>query len=107
VHYLGDEEVAVPFPHRNAKGESIAPFIRTAPSYLNTLRESVKAHPPSTVYKREVATVASRVEPAHIATCAPRNTKQLRNLHHHALHINRLSHDDKWNIHTLAYDLHG
>ena len=107
VHYLGDENMVIHFPHRSSKEELQTPFIRTAPSYLNSLREKVQGQQPSRIYKEEVATVLSRVGPEYVPTAAPRNMKQLRNLRHHSLQNFRLSSDDIFNVHQIAYDLNG
>ena len=46
-------------------------------------------------------------EPELVPVTTPRNMKQLRNLHHKQLQLSRISHDDMYNLHEIAYDIPG
>ena len=104
IHYLGDENVAVSFPHGNDK-HSAKPFTRTCPSYLHSCKELVSKDKAHIVYKNEVA--AMRTEANLVPVQTPRNTKQLRNLRFQQLQQTRLSQDALYNLHEIAYDLPG
>ena len=57
------------------------------------------------VYKREVASI--QCDPAHVVVKSPRNLKQLRNLRYGNLQNLRISRDDLFNMHEIAYDIPG
>ena len=57
------------------------------------------------VYKKEVASMQG--EPELVPVTTPRNMKQLRNHHHKQLQLSRISHDDMYNLHEIAYDIPG
>ena len=45
-------------------------------------------------------------EPELVPVTTPRNMKQLRNHHHKQLvQLSRISHDDMYNLHEIAYDI--
>ena len=46
-------------------------------------------------------------EPELVPVTTPRNMKQLRNLYHKQLQLSRISHDDMYNLHEIAYDIPG
>jgi len=46
-------------------------------------------------------------EPELVPVTTPHNMKQLRNLHHKKLQLSRISHDDMYNLHEIAYDIPG
>jgi len=48
-----------------------------------------------------------QVEPELVPVTTPRSTKQLRNLHHKQLQLSRISHDDMYNLHEIAYGISG
>ena len=57
------------------------------------------------LYKKEVASMQG--EPELVPVTTPRNMKELRNLHHKQLQLSRISHDDMYNLHEIAYDFPG
>ena len=101
IHYVGDESVAVDFPHGNSKsGNHI--YRRTCPSTLNQLVSIPDL--PSNVYKKVVSSCSSQLPSSHL----PRNTRQVINLQQKERQKVRLSsHDALYNVHELAYDLDG
>ena len=105
VHYIGDEGAAKEFPHRGAKQQTDKPFVRTCPSYLKTCEEMCKNEKANVVYKKEVASM--KCKPEHVAIQTPRNMQQLRNLRQKQLHQSRISKDDLYNLHEIAYDIPG
>ena len=48
-----------------------------------------------------------KCKPEHVAIQAPRNMKQLHNLRQKQLHQSRISKDDLYNLHEIAYDIPG
>ena len=44
-------------------------------------------------------------EPELVPVTTLHNMKQLRNLHHKQLQLSRISHDDMYNLHEIAYDI--
>ena len=52
IHYIGDENIAVNFPHGNSKGEEI--FHRTYPSVMSRLASSTTHDLPGNIYKKEL-----------------------------------------------------
>lgn len=104
IHYLGDEKLAVGFPHGNDK-RSAKNFTRTCPSYLSICKGLVANDKANSVYKKEVAAINcnSNIVPVH----TPRNMKQLRNLRFKQLAQSRLSQDALYNLHEIAYDIPG
>ena len=89
IHYVGDESVAVDFPHGTSKsGNHI--YRRTCPSTLNQLVSFVSS-------------CSSQLPSSHL----PRNTRQVINLQQKERQKVRLSHDALYNVHELAYDLDG
>ena len=105
VHYIGDEGAAKDFPHRGAIQQPDKPFVRTCPLYLKACEEMCKNEKANVVYKKEVASM--KCKPEHVAIQAPRNMKQLRNLQQKQLHQSRISKDDLYNLHEIAYDTPG
>lgn len=99
VHYLGDEDIAVDFPHGNAL-HKMQPHFRTCPSVLNSLRKSTDF--PGNVYKKAIASSNAQ---SFDLTRNPRNTKQISNLQQSERQKSRLTHDALYNLHELAYDI--
>ena len=100
IHYVGDESVAVDFPHGNSKSGNHA-YCRTCPSTLNQLASDPDL--PSNVYKKVVSSCSSQLPSSYL----PRNTRQVINLQQKERQKVRLSHDALYNTHELAYDLDG
>jgi len=101
VHYLGNEELSVDFPHGNSTSNTRV-FTRTAPSVLRNIKD-IKDKEPSVVYKNlqtesAVPNVLQRV-------LKPRDMKQVRNAQHNVRQQSRISKDTLYNIHELAYHL--
>lgn len=105
VHYLGDEMIAIDFPHGNSKRSTVPqpPHVRTCPSVLKTIAKSDKV--PSNVYKKAIA--ENNCAPAYQPILNPRNTKQVANVQANQRKKFRLTHDALFNIHELANDLDG
>ena len=80
-------------------------FVRTCPSTFNKLAKDCKTSKTSVVYKKEVAEVncLSEQVPSHM----PRDLKQLQNLRFKHLNESRISRDDLYNLHEIAYDTTG
>lgn len=100
VHYVGNEKIAVDFPHQNSNKNK--PFVRTCPSYLEKCEALVEKKKANVVYKQEVASMKCDPKLAPVQT--PRNVKQLRNLRFKRLNKSRISHDAFYNLHEIAYD---
>lgn len=103
IHYIGNEECVSKFPHRNANTST--PFVRTCPSYLKKCAAECKEKKANVVYKKEISQMTC--QPEHVPTHTPRNMKQLRNLRFKHLHQTRISKDELYNLHEIAYDTPG
>ena len=101
VHYIGDEKVAVDFAHRSKKRKDVT-FIRTCPSALQKFKTMCQNDTANAVYKKEIGSAG-----CNLACTKPRNLKQLRNIRYQQLHLMRISKDDLYNIHEIAYDVSG
>ena len=101
IHYIGDERAMSHFPHRNAK-YSTSPFIRSCPSHIKKWEEKCQVNKANVVYKKEVAQASC--QPEHVPVCIPRNLQQLRSIRHRRLNRQRISSDELYNLHELAYD---
>ncbi len=97
IHYIGDEKVAVSFPHGNEKNNCERPYTRTCPSVLRNLETSSSSNPPSKVYKAAVTNVPA--SSAHLAVLQPRNYKQVENYRRKYLQNQRISHDSLYSLH--------
>ena len=104
IHYIGDHSAISKFPHRNSKKGSTA-FVRTCPSTFNKLAKVCKTNKASVVYKKEVAEANCLSE--QVPTHMPRDLKQLQNLRFKHLSHSRISRDDLYNLHEIAYDTKG
>jgi len=98
LHYLGDEEIVVDFPHGNSNHQQ--PYFRTCPSVLDSLRKSTDF--PANAYKKAVASSQNCDQSMKLK---PRNTKQISNLQQSERQKSRLTHDALYNLHELAYDI--
>ena len=105
IHYLGNEKVAIPFCHRNAKGYPSASFVRTCPSTLKIMKGQCIHNTASVVYKKKISSVDCL--PEFVPTQKPRDMKQLRNLRYKHLHSTKISKDDIYNLHEIEYDIAG
>ena len=105
IHYLGDETTTVDFCHGNSKRTKHQPFIRTCPSQMKKFKELTVTNKANVVYKREIASLNCDAE--QVPVKAPRNMHQLRNIRYRQLHRLRLSRDDLYNLHEIAFDIPG
>ena len=101
LHYLGDESIAVSFPHGNSKRNHH--HFRTCPSVL--AKNDDLGDLPGNVYKSSVA--RNNCPPKYQPILQPRNLKQIKNVQQGKRQKWRLSHDLLYNLHELAYDLSG
>lgn len=101
LHYLGDESIAVDYPHGNSNN-SIHNYQRTCPSVLQQLRSAPDL--PGNIYKKFISENAISTVPPSLL---PRNTRQVINLQHNEHQQSRLSHDALYNLHELSLDLSG
>ena len=105
IHYLGDESIAVNFPHGNSKGDNDQVFHRTYPSVLADLTSIQDL--PSNVYKNAISKPPKDCPPALQPAYMPRNLRQIKNLQYKERQKSILTHDALYNLHELAYDLDG
>ena len=105
IHYLGDESIATTYPHGNNIHHPESTFIRTCPSTMSALGASLKTEKASVLYKKSVASM--NTSPELVPVVVPRNMQQLRSMRHRVLQKSRISHDEIFNIHELAYDMPG
>ena len=100
IHYIGDESVAINFPHGHSKSENRI-FHRTCPSVLTKLASVPDL--PANVYKNSIS--SSACAPEFQSSHLPRNSRQVINLQQKERQKSRLTHDALYNLHELAYDL--
>ena len=72
---------------------------------MQKISKECKAHQANAVYKPELSQAS--VRDSQDPTVLPRNLKQLQNLHFKHLKESRLSRDDLYNLHEIAYDIDG
>ena len=77
-------------------------FVRTCPSTMKEISKDCKLHKANVVYKQEVSQAS--ITGNQVPTVLPRNLKQLQNLRFKHLSESRLSRDDLYNLHEIAYD---
>ena len=94
VHYLGDEKLSVPFPHRTKKDQNGNVYKREVPSKLHTFMGMCSVKNAHSAYKEAVSTGLE-----------PRNKKQFRNLKDFLNKNRRIGLDEIYNVHTLAVEL--
>lgn len=99
IHYLGDETVAVDYPHGNAKTLTTAHQM-TAPSVLHSLK--MMDGTASAIYKKKGAT-GHHTRPGH-AMLLPKNMKQIYNAQYCTRQKMRMTRDALYNLHEMAYD---
>ena len=105
IQYIGDDSLAVDQPHGNTSLDATRPYIRTCPSVLRQIKTSDPAECPSTFYKRAIS--MSRCHSTLTPVLNPRNIKQVANHKTSERQRFRISHDELYNIHEIAYDLTG
>ena len=101
VHYIGDESVAVDFPHGNSK-DSDSKYVRTMPSVLKHIESRCDKEKPSVIYRSEV-TKSSPI--SHMSTLQPRNIKQVENIRHKVIQEKRITYDSLYNLAEIAADM--
>jgi hypothetical protein len=101
IHYIGDESIAVQYPHGNSHNK--ATFHRTYPSVIKKLALATSHEMPGNVYKKAISTADCPVN--YQPHCVPRNLQQVSSIQHHERQKNRLTHDAIYNLHELSYDL--
>ncbi len=106
IHYVGDESIAVDFPHGNSKEDNSHVFKRTCPSVLTTLSTNTK-NSPSSLYKSAISNPPTECPPTLQSMYMPRNLRQIKNIQYKARQKCRLTHDAIYNLHEIAYDLDG
>ncbi len=105
IQYLGNDLKAIDYLHGNCKAENPKPYIRTCPSVIEEIKGSDPSEYASAFYKKSLSTASC------LSTSNPalqlRNRRQVVN--HKSLERQkiRLSHDELYNIHEIAYDLDG
>ena len=101
MQYIGQSDVAVPYPHGNCVSGD-RDYVRSCPSLLSQLKTDVRHSAPSNVYKSATGnSTPGNIQPV----LAPRNTKQVQNAAYVESQKTRLSHDALYNLMELAYDL--
>lgn len=105
VHYLGDQSAAIDFCHQNSTKPSSHNFVRTLPSKMREFEKACATDHANIVYKKEVGSLDC--PPESVPVTIPRDMKQLRNMRYKQLQRFRLSRDDLYNIHEIAYDISG
>ena len=98
IHYLGDESIAVDFPHGNSKYNHV--FKRTCPSVLKELSTNT-GNSPSIVYKSAISNppeCSSTLQSIYM----PRNLRQIKNIQFKERQRSRLTHDAMYNLHEIA-----
>ena len=105
IQYIGDDSLAVDQPHGNTSAEAAKPYIRTCPSVLKEIKSSDPAECPSKFYKRVISMLQCHSTLTPVLN--PRNIKQVVNHKTIERQRFRVSHDELYNIHEIAYDLTG
>ena len=77
VHYLGDENMAVQFPHGNTKHNKDRGYVQTCPSVLRKAEKRSMTEQPSKIYKSEIT---QPVSTPYLSIMQPRNSKQVENI---------------------------
>ncbi len=106
IHYVGDESIAVGFPHGNSREDNSHEFKCTCPSVLTTLSTNTK-NSPSSLYKSAISNPPTECPPTLQSMYMPRNLRQIKNIQYKERQKCRLTHDAIYNLHEIAYDLDG
>ena len=105
IQYTGDDTDVEDYPHGNAIDSATRNYIRTCPSVLQEIKSSSQAECPSSFYKKKIST--SKCHSTLNPVLNPRNVKQVANHKSIERQKFRVSHDELYNIHEMAYDLSG
>ena len=101
VHYISNHNIAVDFPHRNAK-DCDSTYVRTLPSALKRIEARCDTEKPSAIYRTEVTKPTSV---SYMCVSQPRNIKQIKNMRHKVLQNKRITHDGLYNLVEIAEDM--
>lgn len=101
IHYLGDEKIAIDFPHKN-RSHSEKVHIRTCPSVIEKLKKSCTHETAAAVYRKLVADIPPST---HIAVLQPKDTRQVKNIKSQQQRMLKLTHDTLCNLHEIAADI--
>ena len=102
VHYLGNENIAIAFPHGNSKQNTRKAYVRTCPSVMEKMKTECNLSTAKKVYHKNIMTDHL---PSYQSVFQPRNYQQVENLRNQYLQQKRISHDSLFNVHELAIDL--
>ena len=103
IHYLGDEAVAVDFPHGNTSHvQSRKVHVRTCPSVIKDLKESCAHDTAAIIYRKFVADIPPS---SHTAVLQPKDTRQVKNIKSQQQRMLKLTHDSLYNLHEIAVDM--
>lgn len=100
IHYLGDESIAVNFPHVNSNGYNDQVLHRTCPPVLADLT-SIQEFP-SNVYKNAISKPPKDCPPALQLAYMPRNLRLIKNMQYKECQKSRLTHNALYNLQELA-----
>ena len=78
VHYLGDENMAVHFPHGNTKHNKDHGYVWTSPSVLRKAEKRSMTEQPPKIYKSEIT---QPVSTPYLSIMQPCNSKQVENIY--------------------------
>ena len=98
IQYIGDELLAVDYPHGNASTEATRPYVQTCPSVLRQIKASNLTGCPSTYCKKAIST--SQCHSTLSPVLNPRDIKQVANHKTIERQRFRISHDDLYNMAT-------
>lgn len=97
IHYIGDETVAAAFTHRN-RTKFMVSHVRACPSYLAKCAKQCETMKPGSLYKEEIS-------PHSTESLDTELQWNLKNLHVKFLSENRVSKDEFYNLHEIAFDI--
>ncbi len=104
IHYMGDETAYVPHKHGNAKTNRT--FILTKKQVFSDILLHDQGQAPSNIYKAVLAKASTNDQEQMPVNC-PRNLKQVQNTVYAQRCKDRISHDEIFSLHELAYQLPG
>ncbi len=104
IHYMGDETAYVPHKHGNAKTNRT--FIPTKKQVFSDILLHDQGQAPSNIYKAVLAKASTNDQEQMPVNC-PRNLKQVQNTVYAQRCKDRISHDEIFSLHELAYQLPG
>ena len=96
VHYIKNHSAISKLSHHNSK-KGLTAFVRTCPSTFNSLQKKTKL--------QEVA--EANCLSKQVPTYMPTDLRQLQNFRSKHLNESRISRDNLYNLHKIAYDTSG